>query len=68
MRTRASFLLPLLVAYGLGFFCRLAPKIVAAYAVATFALGIVPVLVTDWGPGSSTTPGCSSPVRPDSSR
>lgn len=67
MRARASFLLPLLVAYGLGFFCRLAPRIAAAYAVATFALGIVPVLVTDWA-GFLDDPGCSSPVRSDSSR
>jgi diguanylate cyclase (GGDEF)-like protein len=43
-----SFLLPLLVAYTLGFFSRLAPKAACAYAVSAFALAVIPVLVTDW--------------------
>ncbi len=43
-----SFLLPLLVACTLGFFCRLAPKMAGAYAVSAFVLAVIPVLVVDW--------------------
>ena len=43
-----SFLLPLLVAYMLAFFCRLRPAVAIGYATSAYALAVTPVLVVDW--------------------
>lgn len=43
-----SFVLPLIVAYTLGFFSRLGPRAATTYALSAYGLAIVPVLVSDW--------------------